>query len=598
MMITKFEFENYRAFIKGKFRVKPITVLVGANSVGKTSVVQLPLLLKQTANVGDKKYRAAVKLHGKEVNFGDVESIIHGKDATKPLVIAIEFRDNQLLDLIKEDIPTRFSFFLREALDALIVVKKRNPEKDPSLKAAVTISRELSKRRTHDLEKDQREKTRHLVKQIIALQSKLSVAESTELNGAPLSYHFSFFRSMYSEYGRFRFKFPLSENDLLHTLEFCDALSSISTDKFAIEVILTVQADEDKKRYLRIKEYAVQTTDKNLFFDRKLDAARTNTRADIVRIVQENGVVTSLKSDIVERKHVDLHLTEIGQRLNFKGTIFNFVDRGKISKGKFVLPSFIVELLSATIESLKKNFDPELLSHIGPLRAHPRRFYLVDTAHTGSSESELLVEALRESDELRDKVNRWLDRFGIKLEVSEIAETLHKLSVQNIGSSYTLDITDIGFGISQILPILVEGLGSGLGKVMFIEQPEIHLHPKMQAELVDLFIEIANISKSNGDKHRYLVVETHSEYFLGRLRRRIAEGAVSHNDVAVHYIEKVPGSNASTIREIEVKNDGSFEWPKDFIDLDLADTMAFFKASKSRTRSAESDVERPQARED
>jgi predicted ATPase len=198
-------------------------------------------------------------------------------------------------------------------------------------------------------------------------------------------------------------------------------------------------------------------------------------------------------------------------------------------------------------------------------------------AQTGATAGDLLVENLRENDKLRAKVNSWLQRFGIDIDVKRLEEIIYRLAVRSKGHTFDLDITDVGFGISQVLPILVEGFASPPGKVIMIEQPEIHLHPKMQGELADLFIDIANLGiekDSKVESRRCLLIETHSEYLLSRLRRRIAEGKIRHSDVALYFVEKVKGDGGSTIKGSYMPADGGFEWPADFFEDDLEDTLA------------------------
>ncbi|RYZ75918.1 MAG: hypothetical protein EOP04_32710, partial [Proteobacteria bacterium] len=100
------------------------------------------------------------------------------------------------------------------------------------------------------------------------------------------------------------------------------------------------------------------------------------------------------------------------------------------------------------------------------------------------------------------------------------------------GVDFELDIADVGFGISQILPVIVQCFLSKTNSFTVIEQPEIHLHPKMQADLTDLFIEVLG-----DEKDKCLIVETHSEYLLNRLRLRIAQGKISRDDVAIYFVE-------------------------------------------------------------
>jgi predicted ATPase len=221
------------------------------------------------------------------------------------------------------------------------------------------------------------------------------------------------------------------------------------------------------------------------------------------------------------------------------------------------------------------------------LRAYPKRFYFLDAAYAGATEGDLIVEALRENEELRQKVNVWLERFSINIDVSQLEEIIYRLSVRSKGNAFDLDITDVGFGISQVLPILVEGFIAPMQKVILVEQPEIHLHPKMQGELADLFIEIANISqKTQLQGRRYVIIETHSEYLLNRLRRRIGEGLIRHSDVALYFVEKRADGKGSLIRGSHMPADGEFEWPREFFEDDLIDTMAFLRSVIKRRDDA------------
>jgi predicted ATPase len=127
---------------------------------------------------------------------------------------------------------------------------------------------------------------------------------------------------------------------------------------------------------------------------------------------------------------------------------------------------------------------------------------------------------------------------------------------------------DVGIGISQVLPVLVSAYASK-EEIIAIEQPEIHLHPALQAELGDLFIYSAL-----GGNGNTLLLETHSEHIILRILRRIRETAegelpegltpVTPNQVSVLYVE--PGKEGSEVIHIPVNEDGEFErpWPRGF----------------------------------
>lgn len=123
---------------------------------------------------------------------------------------------------------------------------------------------------------------------------------------------------------------------------------------------------------------------------------------------------------------------------------------------------------------------------------------------------------------------------------------------------------DVGIGVSQVLPVLVQAYASQQ-KLIAMEQPEIHLHPALQAELGDVFIESAL-----GEQHNRFVLETHSEHLILRILRRIRESRNSENptikssDISVLYVE--PSPEGSEVYEIEISDDGQIlsPWPGGF----------------------------------
>jgi predicted ATPase len=123
---------------------------------------------------------------------------------------------------------------------------------------------------------------------------------------------------------------------------------------------------------------------------------------------------------------------------------------------------------------------------------------------------------------------------------------------------------DVGVGISQMLPVLVHALGSR-DSLLMVEQPELHLHPQLQAVMADVFIE----SALGGNRNRCLL-ETHSEHLILRIMRRIREQSKKQNptikasDVAVLYV--MPDKDGSKIVQIRIDDDGEFldPWPGGF----------------------------------
>src|SRR5690606_9673044 len=104
----------------------------------------------------------------------------------------------------------------------------------------------------------------------------------------------------------------------------------------------------------------------------------------------------------------------------------------------------------------------------------------------------------------------------------------------------------------------------------------IHLHPMMQAELADLFIDV--IYNKNSTPEKILLIETHSESILKRLRRRIAEGKIKNTDVALYFVHgQKKKSCGAKIERIEIGEKGAFDWPHEFYSTDFEDTNEYLK---------------------
>lgn len=160
--------------------------------------------------------------------------------------------------------------------------------------------------------------------------------------------------------------------------------------------------------------------------------------------------------------------------------------------------------------------------------------------------------------------------IGTKVDLSSVP-TQSRVLIVPIDSSVELRPNDVGIGISQVVPVIVTAL-DGAGRFVAIEQPELHIHPKLQAEIADLFLEA-----SQKQQHRFLI-ETHSEHCVLRLQRRIRETtkgkpvegrSLMSEDVVVYHVSS--DGNGTRIRRIDVDRNGEFvqPWPDDFFEIDF-----------------------------
>jgi predicted ATPase len=147
---------------------------------------------------------------------------------------------------------------------------------------------------------------------------------------------------------------------------------------------------------------------------------------------------------------------------------------------------------------------------------------------------------------LRDM--RLLDSFRTRPIAAHRKE--YEVVVRAKGSPEDVALTDVGFGVSQVLPVVVACLYVPANSTIIPEQPELHLHPSVQASLADLFIDAIHAREKGEERYIQRIVESHSEHFLRRLQRRIAEETLSRESAALYFCEASRGK--SEIRALDV----------------------------------------------
>jgi hypothetical protein len=241
---------------------------------------------------------------------------------------------------------------------------------------------------------------------------------------------------------------------------------------------------------------------------------------------------------------------------------------------------------------------------LGPFRTPPARRYTfsglgaVDTGISGERAVDLLItdRLLRPGrEQLRAAVSFWLKKLGLARSVT-VRDLTHKanifeLAVAGAGTARSANFADVGFGVSQVLPVLVQGFLVPRGGTYVVQQPELHLHPDAQAGLADFFIYLASQGVQS-------IVETHSEYLLLRLRRRLAEriklpkiGIQGEKDghfrewnkdsVSVVYLDE--SSSGARLVPLEIGNSFQFEnLPQGFMTQAVDDRLALMKALRKK----------------
>jgi hypothetical protein len=232
-------------------------------------------------------------------------------------------------------------------------------------------------------------------------------------------------------------------------------------------------------------------------------------------------------------------------------------------------------LRAALVERLERAY------FLGPMRARAER-----TTFTGQGgddyigpAGEEMAAVLAARRELLPEVDRWCERLGLGYQV-RVLDPVNQDLLKTAGEFSVLALLDVrqdppvlvssravGYGIGQVLPIIVQSLLSR-DALMLIEQPEVHLHPRLQSAVGDLLIETVTSGRAQ------VLVETHSEHLVLRLLRRVREGVLAPQDLAILYVE-MDDAGEAFVRRLEVDEAGDLVdgWPGGFFDERLAEVL-------------------------
>jgi len=221
--------------------------------------------------------------------------------------------------------------------------------------------------------------------------------------------------------------------------------------------------------------------------------------------------------------------------------------------------------------------------YLGPLRSYPWRVYEwggekpLDAGWNG----EQAVPALLASETVT-QVADWLKQMGLiysfRLQPVGESRTIYQCHVKVTPSATDVLLPDVGFGVSQILPVLANCATLPDGSTLLLEQPEIHLHPFAQAALADVLIDAIT------NRNLQIIVESHSEHLLRRIQRRIARQVLRPDDSALYFCDLENGTSA--IERLDVDAYGNIRnWPKNFFGDEMGELADMTVAAMERQKA-------------
>jgi predicted ATPase len=241
------------------------------------------------------------------------------------------------------------------------------------------------------------------------------------------------------------------------------------------------------------------------------------------------------------------------------------------------------------------------MTYLGPLREYPRRSYIwagerpqdvgqrggkaiaaLLAARAAGLKSPRLVRKKRLHKPIEERILEWLQKMELihSFSLQPIAKNRkdYELRVKKSVNSSDVLITDVGFGVSQILPVLVLCYYAPEHSTIILEQPEIHLHPKVQADLADVFIDVVK------ERNVQIILESHSEHLLRRLQRRIAEEQIDAKMTALYFCRIEDG--ISKAERLDVDDYGNIRnWPQGFFGDEMEELAAMTTAQMERRKA-------------
>ena len=240
----------------------------------------------------------------------------------------------------------------------------------------------------------------------------------------------------------------------------------------------------------------------------------------------------------------------------------------------------------------------ELFSHVyylGPTRVKPQRSYHWEGTHPkeidlwGDKAIDALLSAgirkLKSSTKedgvlIEDRISDWLQKMELAysfqlIPTGSLDDKNYEVRIQKSRSSAEVTLADLGHGVADLFPLLVHCYYVPVGSTLILEQPGIHLHPKAQADLADLLIEVIT------ERNLQILIESHSEHFLTRLQRRIAEKKIVADQTSLYFCRNDKGF--SEIDRLEIDDFGNIKnWPENFFGEVMSDMFAMTDAQRER----------------
>lgn len=594
-MISSWRVSNFKSIrLEEELPFAPLTVLCGANSSGKSALVQSILMVAQSLKLsgGDEPF----VLNGPFVQLGEWEEVLHYGHARDPLKLsfALQLGDMRLhvsADAASAVVAGRDRHEARPTVISSVITREDSRERG-SIVLGGSPNMQVTKKQIMNTGHEQLVEKRQLLSLVQPSASELASAHIEELVGVLLQ----------------RF---LPDRLFMRVV--------VGTKELSAEVERLVYA----LRLVPERSYPPLTS---MDMERELSAGAQAMFGLVAnrlprRSREAKGFPDQLLDAVEQIQHYTGTLT-VGRCVEIcRQRQLNAAQIGDLCRR---LTGALPEALEKVASDRRGSWRPEekelplpyrawtrsvtwvmgdKLYYLGPLREDPRVMYAmppipgqIDVGLKGEYTAAILDECASRKVAcpvpptgvhkkwdvkemfLAEAVQLWLQRMGLAdaTSTSHTSKVGYRLTVKEAQSNRDMDLKSVGVGVSQVLPILVMTLLAPSGGIIVVEQPEVHLHPKVQSVLGDFFLGVAHTQKQ-------CIVETHSEHMINRLRRRLAESEDPKlsDKMRIYFAERAGG--VSKFRAIETNEYGAIvEWPVGFFDEAEEEADAILHAAFAR----------------
>ena len=346
----------------------------------------------------------------------------------------------------------------------------------------------------------------------------------------------------------------------------------------AKDTTLKVVFSLTKERVLEITEMVTKD---------KKDALPIHLRPNLSSNKIKKAFSTSVKAKIKWPKGLEF---EVVRNRCFLEVVMDIASVPRNATNFFRLPSYY--LLMRSMRHATDRYDPLIRSiiHVPGLRGNPERVYKTTATgpdFPGTFENYVASVVARwqaGNDARLNQLEEMLVALGLtgKIATKAVDYTQIELRVgrlpQPTSAGDLVNIADVGFGVSQVLPVLVALLIAEPEQLVYLEQPELHLHPKAQYALAKILAETAR-------RGVRLVVETHSALLLLMVQTLVAEGNLDPELVKLHWFSRSDENGMTSIQSADLDENGAFgDWAEDFGDIELMAEGAYLDAVEGRSK--------------